>query len=138
MAARVPSLGELEIRVLRMVWREQPCAERQISDLIQQERPVGRTTVLKTMQRLEAKGLLVRVAGEGPVRFRAAVAEQRLLPQLIGRFVEGALGGSPGPLMAYLAGSHDLSAGDAEALRAIARRMGDRAEVAGRGGHSDD
>ena len=43
---------------------------RQITELMQQEREVGRTTVLKTMQRLEGKGLLVRVPGEGPVRFR--------------------------------------------------------------------
>ena len=33
MAKEVPSLGELEIRVLRLVWARQPCTERQISDL---------------------------------------------------------------------------------------------------------
>ena len=53
-------LGEFEMQVLRLVWQHQPCAERQISDLVQQQRPVARTTVLKTMQRLEAKGLLPR------------------------------------------------------------------------------
>ncbi len=128
MENELPSLGELEIRVLRMVWREQPCTERQISDLIQQEHSVGRTTVLKTMQRLEAKGLLVRMAGEGPVRFRAAVDQQRVMPQLIGRFVERTLGGSPGPLVAYLADSQKLSAKDLEALRTLARRIDDRAD----------
>jgi BlaI family penicillinase repressor len=124
MAKGVPSLGELEIQVLRLVWQEQPCTERQISDLIQQERSVGRTTVLKTMQRLESKGLLIRDAAAGPVRFRAAVDEQRLLPTLIGRFVERVLGGSAEPLVSYLAGSEKLSAKDLEALRAIAKKMG--------------
>src|SRR5947208_2183887 len=104
MAKGLPSLGDLELHVLRLVWREQPCTERQISDLVQEERSVGRTTVLKTMQRLESKGLLVREAGEGPVRFRAAVPEERLMPTLIGRFVERVLGGSSEPLVAYLAG----------------------------------
>src|SRR5262245_52051437 len=51
MAKELPSLGELEIRVLRLVWQQQPCTERQITDAIQQERSVGRTTVLKTIQR---------------------------------------------------------------------------------------
>jgi len=55
MARDVPTLGELEIRVLRLVWEHQPCTERQISDLIQADREVARTTVLKTMQRLEGK-----------------------------------------------------------------------------------
>ena len=59
MARELPTLGELELQVLRLVWQEQPCTERQISDRLQQERAVARTTVLKTMQRLEAKGLLV-------------------------------------------------------------------------------
>ena len=47
MARELPSLGELEIRVLRLVWQQQPCTERQITDVIQQERSLGRTTVLK-------------------------------------------------------------------------------------------
>jgi BlaI family transcriptional regulator, penicillinase repressor len=124
MAKPLPSLGEYEIQVLRLVWQHQPCTERQISDLIQKDRAVGRTTVLKTVQRLEAKGLLARVPGETPIRFRAAVDEQRVLPTLIGRFVEGMLGGSPGPLVAYLADSQKLSDKDLKTLRAIAQKIG--------------
>ena len=125
MAKALPSLGELEIQVLRLVWQRQPCSEREISDLVQAERSVGRTTVLKTMQRLESKGLLVREEGAGPVRFRAAVEQERVVPKLIGRFVESVLGGSAEPLVAYLAGSKKLSAKDLEALRAIAKKMED-------------
>src|SRR3954470_6646718 len=123
MAKRLPSLGELEIRVLRLIWQEQPCTERQVSDLIQRERPVTRTTVLKTMQRLESRGMLVREPGDGSVRFRAAVDQKRLLPTLIGRFIESVLGGSAEPLVAYLAGSKKLSTKDLEALRAIAKKI---------------
>ena len=125
MAKRVPALGELELRVLRLVWRQQPCTERHITDLIQQDHSVARTTVLKTMQRLEAKGLLLRVPGEGPVRFRAALEEEQVVPGLVGRFVQAVLGGSAEPLVAYLAGSEKLSAKDLEALRSIARKLGD-------------
>ncbi len=123
MTQELPSLGEFEIRVLRLVWRQQPCTERQISDLIQQERDIARTTVLKTMQRMVAKGLLIRQKGQGPVRFRAAMDESRVMPALIRRFIEGTLGGSPGPLVAYLADSKKLSPEDLEALRVIARKV---------------
>lgn len=123
MAKDVPSLGELEIRVLRMVWEHQPCTERQISDRIQADRNVARTTVLKTMQRLEGKGLLVRIPGEGPITFRAALDQKRVIPALVGRFVETILGGSADPLVAYLAGAAKLSANDLEALRHIARKI---------------
>ncbi|MGA2064783.1 MAG: BlaI/MecI/CopY family transcriptional regulator [Thermoguttaceae bacterium] len=116
-------LGEFEIQVLRLVWRHQPCTERQISDLVQERRAVGRTTVLKTMQRLEAKGLLSRLPGESPVRFRAVQDEKRLLPALVGRFVERVLGGAPGALLAYFADSGKLSEKDLKTLRAIARKI---------------
>lgn len=124
MAKELPSLGELEIRVLREVWRHQPCTERRVWEELRDERPVGRTTVLKTMQRLEAKGLLVRVRGKGPVHYRAAADERRLLPAIVRRFVDKALAGSLEPLVACLADSEKLSAKDVAALRAIARRVG--------------
>ena len=127
MADEIPSLGELETRVLRLVWRQQPCTERSISDLIRQERSVGRTTVLKTIQRLEAKGLLERLPGDGPVRFRAAVDERRVVPELIRRFVERTLGGSAGPLVAYLAESAKLCPKDLEALRDLALKVRNQA-----------
>ncbi len=123
MAKELPSLGELEIRALRLVWEHQPCTERQISDIILAERDVARTTVLKTMQRLEAKRLLVRVPGETPVRFRAALDEKRVLPALVSRFVDTILGGSADPLVAYLADAGRLSSKDLEALRSIARKL---------------
>jgi predicted transcriptional regulator len=123
MAKDLPSLGELEIRVLRLVWQNQPCTERQITDVLQQERSLGRTTVLKTIQRLEAKGLLARVPGEGPVHFCASIQEQNVLRALIGRFVERVLGGSAEPLVAYLAGSEKLSAKDLKMLRNICRKI---------------
>ncbi len=123
MAPKIPSLGEQEVEALRLVWQHQPCTERQISDLIQDRRPVARTTVLKTLQRLEAKGLLSRVPGETPIRFRAVLDKNRVLPALIGRFVERVLGGSPGPLVAFLADSQKLSDKDLKALRAIAEKI---------------
>jgi BlaI family transcriptional regulator, penicillinase repressor len=128
MAKELPTLGELEMCVLRLVWQRQPCTERQITDVIQQERSLGRTTVLKTIQRLEAKGLLARVPGDGPVRFRASIQEHKVLPTLISRFVEGVLGGSAEPLVAYLAGSEKLSAKDLETLRSICRKIDKESE----------
>ena len=129
MGKPIPSLGELELQVLRLVWREQPCTERRITELVQADRPVARTTVLKTMQRLEEKGLLVRESSprRGPIQYRASVEERNVLPALIRRFIERVLGGSTAPLVAYLADSDSerLSAKDLEALRAIARKIGE-------------
>ena len=123
----IPSLGELEARVLQLVWQHEPCTERDVSDLVQQQRDVARTTVLKTMQRLEAKGLLRREPGR-PARYRAAVDEVRVLPELVRRFVDGVLGGAAEPLVNYLAGQKRLSAADVHALQRIAAKISDDAD----------
>jgi predicted transcriptional regulator len=124
MAKELPSLGELEIQVLRVVWDRQPCSEREVWDVVRSQRKVGRTTVLKTIQRLEGKGLLARrETAKGPVQYRAAVAEERLLGAMVRRFVDHTLAGSLEPVVSYLADSERLSAKDLAALRAIARKM---------------
>ena len=129
MPTDLPNLGELEIQVMRLVWGHEPCTERQISDVIQEDRSVARTTVLKTMQRLEAKGLLKRVAGESPVQFRAVHKQKKVLPELVRRFVERVLGGSSNPLVAYLAESEDLSARDVQSLQKIAKKIREAEEA---------
>lgn len=123
MAKAPPTLGDLEVAILQTIWGAQPCTERQVWERLRAEREIGRTTVLKTIQRLEAKGVLARVPDTAPVQFRARFEPQRLLPSLVGRFVEQTLGGSFGPLVAYLADQRQLSAKDLAALKAIARKL---------------
>lgn len=123
MSKQPPTLGESEVAILQVIWSEQPCTERQVWDRLRADREIGRTTVLKTIQRLEAKGVLARIPDTAPVQFRARFEAQRLLPSLVGRFVEQTLGGSFGPLVAYLADQQKLSAKDLAALRAIARKL---------------
>lgn len=119
----IPTLGELETRVLQLVWEHQPCTERQIWDEVQRERAVARTTVLKTIQRLEAKKLLIRQSGVGPILWRSAIERSRAVPEFVRRFVDGVLGGSAEPLVAYLAGQKQLSAKDVAALQKIADKL---------------
>ncbi len=121
----LPSLGELESRVLQIVWEHAPCNERQIWDIVQQERSAARTTVLKTIQRLEAKGLLLRDKTGGPILWRASVDQRRTMGEMVRRFVDGALGGSTEPLVAYLAGQKQLSEKDVAALKRIADKLDD-------------
>lgn len=125
MSEKLPSLGELEILVLRLIWKNEPCTERLVSDLVQSERSVTRTTVLKTIQRLEAKGLLERDADESPIRWITTADQRHVMPVLVRRFVSSVLGGSAAPLAAYLTGENDLTTSDIKALERIVRKLAD-------------
>ncbi|MCA9215702.1 MAG: BlaI/MecI/CopY family transcriptional regulator [Planctomycetales bacterium] len=122
MAKDLPSIGELEIQVLQCFWDSQPCTERQVWEAISSDREVGRTTVLKTIQRLESKGLLKRLASKSPVQFKTTVKRHRVLPTLVKRFVDTVLGGASDPIVAYLANANDLSSDDIKTLTELAAR----------------
>ena len=119
-----PPLGELETQVMHAVWELQPCTEREITDRIQQSRDVARTTVLKTIQRLEAKAMVRRRPGASPVLFAAAEGRTSTLQRLVDRFVDGFLGGSTSPLVAYLAGQRRLTPEDVQRIRELADALG--------------
>ncbi|MEX0728329.1 MAG: BlaI/MecI/CopY family transcriptional regulator [Planctomycetaceae bacterium] len=123
MTKQLPPLGELELAVLRLVWEHQPCTERQVWEAMQTERDLARTTVLKTIQRLEAKKCLTRLPNTSPVEFCAVLEEKLALSALVHRFVETVLGGSADPLVAYFANSNCLSEKDLSALKAIAKKL---------------
>ena len=42
-AKKLPTLGDLEIHVLRWIWQEQPCTERTVWEHVRQDRSVGPT-----------------------------------------------------------------------------------------------
>lgn len=123
MAKELPSIGELEIQVLQHFWDEQPCTERQVWEALNARKTIGRTTVLKTIQRLESKSLLKRTGSGSPVRFKTTINRQRVLPALVKRFVETVLGGASDPLVAYLADENNLNDAELESLSEIARKL---------------
>ena len=67
---RLPSPTEAELQILRVLWRRGPSSVREVHECIRDLKPVTYTTVLKQMQVMQRKGLLVRTE-----RHRAHVYE---------------------------------------------------------------
>ena len=55
-----PRPTEAELAILRVLWREGPCTVRTIQQVMSREQPTGYTTVLKLLQIMTGKGLVVR------------------------------------------------------------------------------
>lgn len=66
-------------------------------------RGYARSTILTIMERLRKKGHLRRKKVRGVYRYSARVGTSELLEALVHDFVEGTLGGSVSPFVAYLA-----------------------------------
>jgi len=119
-------LGDSERELLVFFARREDATVREASDHFLRERGWARTTVLKTVDRLTTKGLLKRAEVDGIFRYRSTISESDLQERLVAQLVEGALGGSLTPFVAYLDGQSHVSSKDLDALKELVRKLEDR------------
>ena len=110
--------------MLKCIWERQPCTVQEVAEVLGQRRGSARTTILTVMQRLHAKGFLKRRKREGLFRYSTTEPQGEVMSRLIGQFVNTVLDGSALPFVAYLAETKALTREQADALRAVARKIG--------------
>lgn len=77
----------------------------EIWQAIAEARDIGRTTVLNQVDRLEKRGWLRRLPGDGPTRFKAVLSKEDASQQLVAGFVSDYFQGSTADLVSALLGS---------------------------------
>ena len=87
-----PTTAELEI--LRVLWSHGASTVREVHERLNQTKPTGYTTVLKLMQIMADKGLVVRNEEQRAHVYQAVCPQQDTQRQLVGDLVERAFGGS--------------------------------------------
>jgi len=89
----LPRPTEGELQLLGILWERGPCTVRELFEEVNAERPVVYTGVLKLLQIMTEKGLVLRDERERAHVYRAAVSqadtERRLLRELSERFFAG-------------------------------------------------
>ena len=77
-AESIPRPTEAELELLRILWETEPATVREIYDRLNQERASGYTTVLKLLQIMTAKGLVVRDEANRAHVYRAAMSQDAM------------------------------------------------------------
>ncbi len=128
----LPSLSDAEWEVMNVVWsREAPWAARDVHAALE-----GRGWAVKTVKtllsRLVAKGALEYEAVGNVYLYRAAVAREALLRRDVPDFIERVMGGSIGPVLLHFIEERGLTDEEAERLRALLERRGQKGRQSGR------
>src|SRR3974390_1725486 len=79
----VPRPPESELELLRILWDNEPATVREIYDTLNQERPSGYTTVLKLLQIMTAKGLVVRDEANRAHVYRTARSQDAMQSRML-------------------------------------------------------
>ena len=112
-----------ELAILQLLWDNGPLTVRQVHDTVAEEREVGYTTTLKTMQVMFERGFLTREPqGRGHL-YAAAIAKEDTQEKLLDNFLDRAFGGSVKGLVMRALGSRKASRKDIQELKALIDRL---------------
>ena len=79
----LPRPTEAELELLRILWEKEPATVRDIYDTLNHQRPSGYTTVLKLLQIMTAKGLVVRDEANRAHVYRAAISQDAMQSKIL-------------------------------------------------------
>ena len=116
MSERKPS--EAEVEILQILWDKQPCSVRTVHKEISSFKDVGYTTILKQLQRMQDKGLVTRIKGDGKsYLYMAAQPEEQTQSKLLGRLMKTAFRGDVNELVMHALGDAKASGEDLAAIK---------------------
>ncbi|WP_243324227.1 BlaI/MecI/CopY family transcriptional regulator [Geothrix sp. SG200] len=107
---------DVELSILRTLWDLGPATVRQVHEVLGADRDLTYTAVLKMMQTMTDKGLLLRDDSERSHVYRPAQAREHTLKHLVDDLLERAFGGSALDLMATTLSSRRLGVKEREEL----------------------
>jgi predicted transcriptional regulator len=85
---------DAELAILRVLWRRGSSSVRQVHDELRSVRATGYTTILKLLQIMFEKGLVLRDESQRTHIYRPAAPEQDTQRRLVRNLLDRAFGGS--------------------------------------------
>ena len=115
----IPRPTEAELELLRILWEKQPATVREIYDTLNQERPSGYTTVLKLLQIMTTKGLVVRDEANRAHVYRAAMSQDAMQSTLLRDLSMRLFSGSATQLAMHALAMEPASQNELDEIRAL-------------------
>ena len=115
----LPKPTEAELELLRILWEKESATVREIYDALNATRPSGYTTVLKLLQIMTTKGLVVRDEASRAHVYRAAISQDATQNELMKDLSVRLFSGSAAQLALHALAMEPASADELDAIRAL-------------------
>jgi BlaI family penicillinase repressor len=118
----LPKPTEVELELLRALWEKGSASVRELHEVVSRQRPLGYTSVLKTLQIMTEKGLVERTeAGKAHI-YHAAASQEETQNQLLRDLSERLFSGSAAQLAMHALSMQPASEEELEEIRKIIRQ----------------
>jgi predicted transcriptional regulator len=123
MGDKIPRPTDAELAILTVLWQRGPSTVREVHDALSATHDTGYTTVLKLLQIMTDKGLVVRDESQRAHVYSTRYSEQRTQRQLLGDLIDRAFRGSPAQLVMQALSATRASAEELTAIRQLLDQM---------------
>jgi predicted transcriptional regulator len=117
-----------ELEILKVLWQQGPSSVRAVWKTIAATRDIGYTSVLKIMQIMRDKTLLVCDTRQRPQIYRTRQSQQATLKHLAGDLLKRAFGGSAKSLLLHALGSERTTPAELAEIRQLLDEMEGKAQ----------
>lgn len=122
MGTKPPRPTDAELAILRVLWDRGPSTVRDILTVLEQGRPTGYTTVLKTLQIMTDKKLVRRDTSERTHVYESRLTEEQTQRQLVGDLLARAFEGSAAKLVMQALATRPATPDELEEIRRLLDR----------------
>lgn len=116
---------ELELEILKILWRDGPAVVQHVRDALAPERKLAYSSVITIMNIMTDKGYLSRVKDGKGYRYKARIKAEKTKRQMLADLVDRAFDGSAAAVMLNLIETQGLEKDELERLRAVLDAMRD-------------
>jgi len=120
---QTPRPTDAELAILRVLWERGPSTVRDVHDELNLHAATGYTTVLKLLQIMTEKGLVVRDETERAHIYEARHSEQKTQRQLLSDLMDRAFGGSSAKLVLQALSGRKANSDELNAIRHLLDRL---------------
>jgi BlaI family penicillinase repressor len=125
----IPRPTEAELELLQVIWDKQPATVREICDELNRERAFGYTTVLKLLQIMHAKGLVLREESARAHVYRSAITQDAMQSRFLRDLSVRLFSGSAAQLALHALAMDPASPAEINEIRALLERRGSPSPV---------
>ena len=122
----LPKPTEVELELLRVLWDKDAATVRELFEVVSQQRALGYTSVLKTLQIMTEKGLVERTEAGKVHIYRAVASQEETQDQLLRDLSTRLFAGSAAQLAMHALAMEPASAEELEEIRRIIRQKKER------------
>jgi len=115
----VPKPTTAETEILTVLWERGPSTVRAVHEVLEAKRETGYTTVLKLLQIMASKGLVLRDERERTHVYRAAQPREAVQGELVGDLIDRAFDGSAAELVVRALSTQRPTKDELDKIRAL-------------------